>query len=96
MYVLIIIIIIANTNNIATATTCPMQWELSVSFELTSGPTLSGSLAKQLLMTIALHLPGKCHSLGVHIVMYAHHSGAHCEMSLTLRSLPGHVTKAPL
>lgn len=48
VYMLIIIIIIANTNNIATTNTFPLQWELSLSFGLTTCPTLSGSLAKQL------------------------------------------------
>lgn len=49
VYMLIIIVIIANTNNTATTNTFPLQQELTVSFELTSYPTLSESLAKQLL-----------------------------------------------
>lgn len=45
---LIIIIIIANTNNIPVSNTFPLQRDLSMSFGLTSCPTLSVSFAKQL------------------------------------------------
>ena len=48
VYMLIIIIIITNTNNIATNNAFTLQWDLSMSFGLTSCPALSGSLAKQL------------------------------------------------
>lgn len=48
VYMLRIIIIIANIDNIVTTNTFTMQWDLSVSFGLTPCPTLSGSLAKQL------------------------------------------------
>lgn len=48
VYMLIIIIIIANTNNIAASNTFPLPWELRMSFGLTFCPALSGSLEKQL------------------------------------------------
>lgn len=46
VYMPIIIIIIAKTNNIATSNTFPLQWELRMSFGLTFYSTLSESLAK--------------------------------------------------
>lgn len=74
---LVIIIIIANTNNIATSNTFPCSGSsvcpLGEQFALHCQEVmLSGYL-----MTIALYLPAKCHSSGVQIVKYANHSGVH-------------------
>lgn len=79
-----IILIIPNINSIATTNTFTMQWHLSMSFQLTSRPTLSGSFAMQLFNDHCSPVPpGQGHHPEYKQPCMQSILGSTCEMSLT-------------